>query len=89
VAEFLLDQGADRLATDKNGRGALFAAVTNGSEDMVRLLLKRDNCDDADTIWGFTPLHIAANQGNVVILKQLLDFGCSIYRICNVSVSVI
>jgi ankyrin repeat protein len=33
---------------------------------------------------GFTPLHLAANQGNESSVKFLLSFGCSIYKKDNV-----
>ena len=83
MAEYLLTLGANPRATDKNGRGALFDAVTNGDEKIVRFLLQKSNLNEADSVWGFTPLHIAANQGNIPIIKLLLTFGSSIYRRAN------
>ena len=83
MAEYLLTLGANPHATDKNGRGSLFDAATNGDESIVRFLLQKTNLNEADAVWGFTPLHIAANQGNIPIIKLLLTFGASIYRRAN------
>lgn len=33
------------------GRGALYYAVSNGNEELIKMLLKRDNCDVPDTLW--------------------------------------
>jgi hypothetical protein len=83
VAKFLIEKGANKDMTDRNGRGAVFEAITNGNEDLISMVLTRNNCDESDAVWGFTPLHIAANQGNISVIKKLLIFGCSIYRTCH------
>jgi len=83
VAKYLIEKGANKNMTDRNGRGAVFEAITNGNEDLISMVITKNNCDESDAIWGFTPLHIAANQGNISVIKKLLIFGCSIYRTCN------
>jgi hypothetical protein len=83
MAEYLLTVGANPHATDRNGRGALFDAVTNGDERIIRFLVQKSNLNEADSVWGYTPLHLVASQGNVPILKLLLTLGASIYRLAN------
>lgn len=37
--------------------------------------------NQADRTWGWTPLHMAANKGSVILVKMLLDANASIYRL--------
>ncbi len=83
MAEYLLTVGANPHATDRNGRGALFDAVNNGDERIIRFLVQKSNLNEADSMWGYTPLHLVASQGNIPILQLLLTLGASIYRLAN------
>jgi hypothetical protein len=47
---------------------------------MVKFFLKPSNVNEVESLWGFTPMHIAANQGNIELIKLLLKYGGSIYR---------
>jgi len=50
---------------------------------MVKFFLKSTNSNEVEALWGFTPMHIAANAGNLPLIKMLLTYGASIYRKCH------
>lgn len=80
MVRILADLGADKGASDRNWRGALFYAMMSGNANMIWLFLNSENINEADKIWGFTALHIAASQGEVNLVHKLVDFGSSIYK---------
>ena len=83
IVRQLCEYGADRTAKDKNKRNGLYFALTSGSIDMVKFFLNSTNSNEPETLWGFTPMHTAANQGNQELVEMLLAHGGSIYRKCN------
>ncbi|CAG7919092.1 unnamed protein product [Penicillium olsonii] len=71
--KFLLAQGANTNAKDKDGKTALANAAYHGQSDVVKLLLEQGI--DADPVDGFnrTPLSWAAEMGHVEIIRLLLE----------------
>jgi len=65
----------DINATDSAGSTALTWAASKGYEDIVKMLLERDdvNLDHAETEYGRTPLSWAAENGHEGIVKMLLE----------------
>lgn len=84
TARFLVVKGADKLATDKNKRGLVFYSVLSENLMLLKLFLKRENCNQTEDFWGWTPLHLAANKGSMEPAELLLEMGASIYRKCNI-----
>lgn len=84
MVQLLLDLGADRSHTDRNLRGPMFYAVLSGVLAVVQQFFKVERKDVAERLWGFTALHLAANQGELDIVEYLLSQGCSIYKLDKV-----
>ena len=76
----LIESNADRNATEKNARNALYFAMTCGSLNMVKFFVNTSNVNDPEQLWGFTPMHTAANLGNLDLITLLLTYGGSIYK---------
>ena len=82
TAEVLLEAGADALAVSRNGEGnlAINAAAAgphaDRRPDIIRLLIAR-GCpvDGRGSPSGHTPLHEAAFNGDVTLVRLLLDSG--------------
>ena len=82
VAEALLDAGADVLAVSRNAEGnlAINAAAAGPRADrrpeIIRLLIAR-GCpvDGRGSPKGHTPLHVAAFNGDLPLVRLLLDKG--------------
>ena len=79
ILRILISYGADKYAADKNDRNGVYYAVLSGSENMIKFFLRPQIKNKPDALWGFTPLHLAASQGNVSGVRSLLNYGCSIY----------
>ena len=76
VAEYLLDAGAEIDVKDSNGRTALMYASSGPFEETVKLLLTNGaEVDVQGTLEGFTALMTAAAEGQVEVVRQLLDHG--------------
>jgi len=76
----LIKAGADKTCTDRINRGGLYFAVKSGDIGMVRNFLKLEGCGQADSLWGWIPLHVAANSGNLQLVELLYEEGSSIFR---------
>eukprot|EP01038_Epipyxis_sp_PR26KG_P007566 gene7566-10307_t len=79
VVRQLISLGADKACCDKNQRDVLYYAIQSGNEALVKLFIRPETCNKKEMVWGFSPLHIAANNGNISLTNFLLQFGCSIY----------
>ena len=77
VIEALLDAGADPTA--ETNRAYLtplhLAAESNPNPAVLEALLRRDADVDAAGRGGVTPLSLAVNDGNVAVIKTLLEAG--------------
>jgi ankyrin repeat protein len=76
VVEFLFEKGAQVDTRDINGRTGLMYASSGSYGDTVMLLLSRGaEVDVQGTLEGFTALMTAAAEGQVEIVRHLLDHG--------------
>jgi len=75
VAIVLENKEWDANATDCLDSTALQWAARNGHEEVVKMLLEREeiNPDQADTEYGRTPISYAAEKGHSGIVKMLLE----------------
>jgi outer membrane protein assembly factor BamB len=72
----LLDKGIDVNAKTRYGATALWFAAYKGHLNVVQLLVDRKaDVNVMDTVWGQTPLLMAAEDGKSEILKVLLAAG--------------
>ena len=79
----LLDGGASVDKTDDFGFSAVFAAVSNGSAEVLDLLIARGaNWNLVSTATTMTPLTMAcANGGRAAMVQKLLDAGTDVNEI--------
>ena len=77
VADILEMKGWDVNAIDYTGSTALTWAATKGHEDVIKVLLEREdiNPDQQDPADGRTPLSLAAENGREGVVKLLLERG--------------
>jgi ankyrin repeat protein len=76
VVKLLLTSGADTEATTPFDSTVITAAVLKGNEDILAALLaRRPVLTHRDTLFGFAPLHHAASNGRLDIVKMLLRAG--------------
>jgi len=75
----LVESGAEKWVTDKNLRNALYFAILSGNTNLAAYHLLGRNINEPEALWGFSPLHTAANSGNLDMVKCLLKYGASIY----------
>lgn len=75
----LLRFGAELEATDEHGKTALYTAVEKNNLPIAQILLTNGanvnaqfNCDDVEA---FSPIHVATLNGNVQMVKLLLEKG--------------
>ena len=73
----LLENGANSQAFDGKGRQALYYAIDNGQESMVKALLDHGGLQDATvyTVPQRTWLHLAMSGGNLNIIEMILKAG--------------
>ena len=79
IVRQLVDSGADRVATDRNQRNALYFAILSRNIKLAKYFLLGRNVNEPETLWGFAPLHTAANIGDLAMIKALVTHGASIY----------
>ncbi len=76
VVKILIDRGAKVDAFDNSHRTALLFAATGPFPETVKLLLdNKSNPNVVDNGEHFSPLMHAAAEGNLEIVKILLDYG--------------
>ena len=74
IAQILLDKGADPNGIDIDRSTPLSYALLHGSEKMVKILLNKARLDSRDRL-GDTPIWIAADSGDQIIVRLLLEWG--------------
>lgn len=77
VVELLLGTGAEADPIDLNGETPLQLAVMKGRSAVVNVLCHRADVNRAYQDGRF-PLHVAASQGSVPILRNLLNAGAAL-----------
>lgn len=79
VTNYLLAQGANPNATDKNGVTALYSAAgSDYGASTAEALLKHGANVDATYLSGLTALHQAASQGATKVMEVLLAHGAKV-----------
>ncbi|MBL0725781.1 MAG: ankyrin repeat domain-containing protein [Alphaproteobacteria bacterium] len=74
IAKMLISKGASLVDVDYINRSSLVYAILGGSLKSVELTLsEKSNIEDTEDEFGWTPLILAANMGNVNIVKILLN----------------
>ncbi|GFX74022.1 ankyrin-1 [Trichonephila clavipes] len=79
VVKLLLENEANAKITDNENRNSVEIAVANGNVEVAKFLLQekifhindKGNC-------GFSLLHIAAQEGNLNVVKYLIDHGADV-----------
>jgi hypothetical protein len=79
----LCELGADREARDKNQRNTLYFAMTSGNRNMVNFFVNRENVNEAEQLWGFTPMHTAANLGNLDLVRIISAIVIPSFHVCD------
>ncbi|VDN98571.1 unnamed protein product, partial [Rodentolepis nana] len=82
AVEVLLSHGADVSARCKNGFTPLHLAAKMRTPTIVNLLLKANASPDAVTQNGYSALHLAALEGDIGIIKSLLEDYSSQVNLC-------
>jgi len=74
TVRLLLELGFDKDASNCFGQTAFYIAVMNNDKAVVRQLLKVGADPDKDS-GGWTPLHVAARNGDVDLVQLLIEQG--------------
>lgn len=78
----LLSLGADPTATNHDGLNALHASALNGESTVIDLLVRAGvDIEAFGGSPGATPLYMAAHNGNVDVILQLLEAGAKVDKL--------
>ncbi|KEY66954.1 hypothetical protein S7711_05074 [Stachybotrys chartarum IBT 7711] len=79
IVKLLVDAGTDVNATDKAGETALHVAARYGHDECAKVIIEESgeklNLDVPENTYSWTPLHVAAVDGSLSVVKRLLDAG--------------
>lgn len=86
IVSMLVDAGVDINWQDKTGETALHIAARFGHHECARILLKgtKDQKADLELVensFAWTPLHIAAVDGHLLLAQLLVDAGADVNRL--------
>jgi ankyrin repeat protein len=81
VAEYLLDHGADArvISRNSNANTALHAALAGNHKMLAALLMGAGADVNAGDGAGWRPLHLAAHNGILEVMKQLIAQGADVH----------
>jgi ankyrin repeat protein len=80
-AKLLIKYGVDVNEKDKKGKTALIWAIENGSIKITQMLLDAGaGANTPDSVYGATPLMVAAQKDSNETLRLLLRFGADVNR---------
>ena len=75
IVKYLVDQGADKEAQDKDGRTLLHWASYQGHVEVVKYLIEKEADKEVQDKNGRTPLHFASENGHVEVVTYLVEKG--------------
>jgi len=78
VARILVEQGADVMARDNDGKTSLHAASKKGHVEVTRFLVEHGADVTARDNNGWTPLHVASSCGSVEVACLLIKHGADV-----------
>ena len=78
VARILVEQGADVMARDNDGKTSLHAASKKGHVEITRFLVEHGADVTARDNNGWTPLHVASSCGSVEVACLLIKHGADV-----------
>jgi hypothetical protein len=81
LVRLLLAYGADKSCVDRNSHDCFYYAILSNNLLLVKQFYQAIMKNAKEKLWGFTPLHIAANNGSLAIVEFLLTEKCSIYQL--------
>ncbi len=68
----------DQFQHVKRKKSVLYVAVTSGYKDIAKLLLLNGADPNAGTKDLLTPLHVAAHEGDLKMVKRLIKYGANV-----------
>lgn len=85
IVEMLVRAGVDINWTDKTGESALHIAARFGHDGCARIILQgsesqKADLDIAESSYAWTPLHVAAVDGSISVVRLLVDAGADVSR---------
>lgn len=85
VVRMLVRAGVDINWTDRNGESALHVAARYGHHECARILMEGTESQHADpavveNLYEWTPLHVAAIDGHIEVVSQLMTAGVDVSR---------
>jgi hypothetical protein len=81
LVRLLLAYGADKTCVDRNAHDCFYYAILSNNLILVKMFYNSIMKNAKEKLWGFTPLHIAANNGSMSVVEFLLTEKCSIYQL--------
>jgi hypothetical protein len=83
VLTLLLDEGIELSRLEPKLGPVLLVASAQGDCSLVRLLLDNNANANATSWLGYTPLHVAAGNGKLAVVKMLLAQDADVQRRCS------
>nr|QQY02505.1 transient receptor potential cation channel 3 [Cryptocotyle lingua] len=81
VTQLLIDAGANIAAQEKMAKGLIYLCAEADEVEVLRLILQHPKAKqliDVPNIYDDTPLHVAAKNGHLDIVKLLLENGANV-----------
>ncbi|MDA3885346.1 MAG: ankyrin repeat domain-containing protein [Candidatus Delongbacteria bacterium] len=75
IAKFLIDNGANINATDKEGSIPIHNSAAKGNYELTKYLIEKGTDINYKDLNGVTPLYFAFVSGNFQLIKYMIDKG--------------
>ena len=69
VCKFIIERSKEKNPANPRGCTLLHGAALQGDPDLCKLII--DKLEDKNNVHGYTPLHLAANIGNLKVAKLI------------------